>query len=139
MAPSNRGDCRAVEVRMSRFRSSKMAAVARSKYWREEHAETALDALEDSGQSLTDFARQWGISDLRLRRWQRRLRRGPGAGGTPGLVPAFHPVEVVIEEGGPADSGVEVVLRGGHRIVLRRGFDPRVLEDLLRVLNLGAC
>lgn len=126
---------------MSRSRSTKMAAVARSKYWREEDAEAALDALEASGQSLTAFARQWGISDVRLRRWQRRLRRATAAGsvGESVLVPAFRPVEVVIEEGPMADSGVELALRSGHRIILRRGFDARVLDELLRALDGSAC
>jgi transposase-like protein len=119
---------------MQRTGSRKLAAVACSRYWRRDQAELALDALEDSGQSLTDFARQWGINDRRLRRWQRRLGREGSPDGRGELVPAFRAVEVVVDE--PAlGSGVELVLRGGHRIALQRGFDARVLEDLLRALG----
>lgn len=124
---------------MTRSRS-RMAAVARSKYWRQEDAEFALDTLDDSGQSLTDFARQWGMSDRRLRRWQSRLGRNPRRRATAAdLVPAFQRVEVVYDEGTRSDSGVELALRGGHRVVLQRGFDAQVLEDLLRVLGGSAC
>ena len=124
---------------MRRASSNRMAAVARSKYWRQEHAEVALDALADSGQSLTDFARQWGINDRRLRRWQRQLGRVADTPSGAELVPAFRAVEVVVDEAPRPDSGVEIVLRGGHRVILHRGFDARVLEELLRALGAPGC
>lgn len=122
---------------MSRSTNRRMSAVARSKYWRQEDAETALDALADSGQSIADFARQWGISDARLRRWQGQL----GRESTKSLIPAFHPVEVVRDDRQLArpESGVEIALRSGHRVILHRGFDARVLEELLRVLGAEPC
>jgi hypothetical protein len=114
-----------------------MAALARSKYWRQGDAETALDALTASGQSLTDFARQWGLNDRRLRRWQRRLQR-PALQPTGGEVTrAFRQVEIVVDDELHAGSGVELVLRGGHRVILHRGFDGQVLEELLRVLDVA--
>jgi transposase-like protein len=125
---------------MGRTNSSRIATVARSKYWRQSYAEAALDALEDSGQSLSEFARQWGINDGRLRRWQRRLGREPNqSGNVTGLVAAFHPVEVVMGDTPRPESGVELLLRGGHRVVLHRGFDACVLEELLRAVDATTC
>ena len=126
---------------MRRSRSKRMAAVAQSRYWRQEDAECALDALSDSGLSLTAFARKWGINEGRLRRWQARLGRAAlvRAGGAE-ILPGFSPVEVVLEDAtlSSSDSGVELVLRSGHRVALQRGFDRHVLEEVLRVVD-AAC
>jgi hypothetical protein len=112
-----------------------MVAVAQSRYWRQEDAEVALAALTDSGRSLSDFARQWGINEGRLRRWQMRL----GDTTIRALVPTFQPVEVVFEDRPAASSGVELLMRSGHRVALQRGFDAQVLRDLLRAVDDTAC
>lgn len=121
---------------MRRHDTRRMAAVAKSKYWREEDATVALDALADSGQTLTDFARHWGVCDRRLRRWQQRLGRDEPRGPRHNaLVPTFRPVEIVVEDGSGASSGVEVVLPTGHRVAVQRGFDREVFEEVLHVLD----
>jgi hypothetical protein len=116
-----------------------MAALSKSKYWRQADAEAALDALAASDQSLTAFARQWGLNDGRLRRWQHRLGRSEPPVSTTALVPPFRRVEIFVDDAARPDSGVELVLAGGHRVVLQRGFDPQVLEDLLRALGAATC
>ena len=118
-----------------------MAALAESKYWRRADAEIALEAWAVSGRSLTDFARQWGLNDRRLRRWARRLSPEALAGDDgAAILPAFRQVEVLVEEpAAPHDSGVELLLPGGCRVAVQRGFDPRVLQELLRALGAAAC
>ena len=48
-------------------------AAAQSKYWRERNADLVLTALDESGQSLASFAREWGINRARLSRWRQLL------------------------------------------------------------------
>jgi transposase-like protein len=50
--------------------------------WREEDARAALAEHAKSGQSLSRFARERGVSLRRLMYWRKRL----GEGGTPGFV-----------------------------------------------------
>ena len=64
-----------------------LAAVIASRYWRAADAERVLEAWRRSGQSAAAFARQHGVSSVRLLRWRDRLK-----GSTP---PVFHPVRVV--------------------------------------------
>jgi transposase-like protein len=113
---------------------------SRSRYWREADARPLLAALSDSGLSVTDFAREFGIHASRIERWQRRLAAHDGteAPVPPALEPlSFHPIHVVVDE--PSSSGLELVLRNGRRIAVREGFDPRVLERLICVLEELPC
>lgn len=112
---------------------------AKNRYWREAEARTLLAALHDSGLSVSDFAREFGIHVKRIERWQSRLSVGAGAQApAPGsrALP-FHPIHVVVDE--PTASGLELVLRSGHRIAVRGDFDPRTLERLVRTLDELAC
>ena len=99
---------------------------------------------EQSGETLTAFARRHGVRPNRLARWRDRLRKTRGPARL-----RFHPVKVretpvdgvarsapVVAEGG---SGLELVLRGGRRILIGRGFDAALLVDLVRVLESGPC
>lgn len=127
----------------SREREALREAV-RSDYWRAETAAVVLAAWEASGESLTTFARRHGLRLKRLSRWQARLRHGRASAG-----PAFHPVVVrdsardAGERNGivssPQTTDLELLLPGGHRIAVRRGFDAEVLRELLRALEGDRC
>lgn len=101
-------------------------SLASNRYWREEDASLALVAWMDSGLSLSAFGRQCGINVGRLKRWQRRLGDR--------LVPTFHPIHVRTEIHGPSES-LELVLRGGRRVVVRPGFDEATLERLVQLVE----
>lgn len=107
---------------------------SRKRYWREADARTLLAAVADSGLSLSDFAREFGIHAKRIERWQKRLalpaRRIANHGATP---ITFQPIEVVMDE--PTERGLELVLRNGRRIAIHGEFDPNVLERLVRAVE----
>lgn len=126
-----------------RYRSTAVPSLARaleSRYWSEVEAREVLSAWERSGEPASVFARRHGLSPHRLLRWKNR-RRGSARRSRP----AFHPVQVVEAEGptrsvGSGESGtLELIVDGSRRIVVRRGFDPEVLWELLRVLESRSC
>lgn len=117
-------------------------AVAASRYWREEDARIALGAWRDSGMSLGCFAREVGLNVQRLRRWARELRDlGSSEEAVVAPAPRLHPVRVVLGVSQPEavpeeeQATLEVVVRGGRRIVVRAGFDPAVLGRLVTALE----
>ena len=110
-----------------------LAAVMASGYWRVAEAEEVLAAWRHSGQSVAAFARRHGLSDRRLLRWRARL--APAA-------PVFHPVRVVERTELRASGGaepLELELRGGRRIRVPAGFDPELLEQLVRTVEGWGC
>ena len=123
---------------MTRHADAQLRAIIESKYWRQEDAEIILGAMVHSGRSLSAFARHWGINRDRLRRWNSLLTKEP-----PRLpaTPAFHPVHVVVEPFSPhkGDDGLELVLRGGRRVRLQRGFDEQLLERVVRLAESWPC
>lgn len=106
----------------------------KSRYWSLEEAEVVVGAWLESGEGLTAFAERHGLGRERLRRWKRRLE---GSG-----VPVFHPVRVVesaeAEERG-CEPGVELVMRGGRRVVVPPGFDPDHLRRVVSVVEGWPC
>ena len=111
-----------------------LATVIASRYWRAAGAERVVEAWRRSGQSGAAFARQHGLSVARLLRWRDRLKRS--------AAPVFHPVRVV--EGvraiaAPVPEALELELRGGRRIRVAAGFDPELLEQLVRTVEGWGC
>ena len=125
-------------------RGTDLRAALRGGYWRAASAELIVTAWEQSGETLTAFARRHGVRPNRLARWRDQLRKARGPARL-----RFHPVKVretqvdgirptapVTVAGG---SGLELVLHGGRRILVGRGFDAAVLVELVRVLESGPC
>jgi hypothetical protein len=66
-------------------------------------------------------------------RWRDRLK---------GTAPVFHPVRVVRDAERIAVAGtaaLELELRGGRRIRVAAGFDPALLEELVRTIEGWGC
>jgi len=85
---------------------------------------------------MAAFARHFGLSVRRLYRWRRRLRDRQ--------LPTLYPVELVSAPAAgwssdAADGEVEVVLRGGRRVVVRSGFDEALLAQVAQVVESWAC
>jgi hypothetical protein len=111
-----------------------LATLIASRYWRAADAERVLEAWRRSGQSAAAFARQHGVSNVRLLRWRDRL-----TGSTP---PVFHAVRVVqgARPLAPATPPpLELELHGGRRIRVYAGFDPELLEALVRTIEGWGC
>jgi hypothetical protein len=119
--------------------SRSLAKVLRSRYWKEEDAREVLAAWSRSGGSALAFARGHGLSPVRLLRWKTRLSATAGR-------PLFHPVKVIATDGvhgvdtnARPTGSVELVVRSERRILVRRGFDPEVLAELVRAVESWEC
>lgn len=110
--------------------SRKLALHAGSSRWTPAEAQTVLTALDNSGLSLSAFAKQQGVDEQRLYFWRRRLGRGR-RGDT---APTF--VEVTPT---PRSLGhVEIVLRNGRVLRAAEAIDGQVLRRLVEALE-GEC
>lgn len=112
------------------------AAVFRKAYWRAEDAREVLAEWRRSGVTLTEFARREGLSRNRLAWWRARL----------GVerAPRFHRIELIHAPttagvGGSSGEAIEILVGGGRRVAVRRGFDPDLLAEVLRVLESRGC
>ena len=95
-----------------------------------------------SGLGVGEFCRRRGLPASSLFAWRRRLTVAAG--------PAAAFVEARVQAGGHGDddggsgdggggpvdaAGVEIICHGGRRVVVRPGFDRRLLLDVIRVLE----
>jgi hypothetical protein len=102
--------------------------------------EQLVAEYEASGLSRTEFCRQRGLSLSTLARYGRRQEwmAGEGAGGKRWL--AVEVSGATAGAGGAIGSGLAMVVRGGRRIEIGRGFDADTLQRLLAVMEAGgAC
>ena len=129
-------------MRRTSKQSRPLAEALESRYWSEREAGAVLTEWHRSGESATAFARLHGLAPSRLLRWKTRLSGERGE-----AQPHFHPVEVVPTrntahpaEVAPAfDGQLELIVGSSGRILIRRGFDPELLLELVRVLEAGSC
>jgi hypothetical protein len=89
-------------------------------------ADQVASEYESSGLSREAFGRQRDIPLKTLARYVVRYRKRQAGGA-----PRFVPVEVAAHGG----SDLAVVLPGGRRIEVRRGFDSGTLLQLVAVLE----
>jgi hypothetical protein len=85
-----------------------------------------------SGLRSAEFCRRRGVDPQRLSYWKRVLgvlEERPKARRV-----SFTPVQVVELERS-SSAGLEVVLPGGERLVVREGVAPELLQEVLRALR----
>lgn len=83
-----------------------------------------------SGLGVAAFCRQWSIPTSSFFGWRAKLLRG-------GESPAGF-VAVKLAGGPPAikdRAALEVRLRGGRRLLVRRGFDRQLLQEVVAALE----
>jgi len=98
-----------------------------------QEVEQLVAEYESSGLSRDEFCRERGLGLSTLDRYRTRRKRQAPAGRN-----AFVAVEVSGRAPAPVattSSALAVVLRGGRRIEVGRGFDTGALEQLVRVLE----
>lgn len=100
-----------------------------------------VDEWESKGGSARAFAEERGIAEASLRWWKhelsRRSRNEP-ARRSPGPTPKREPqlaIAKVVREGERGAPAEVVVVVGAARIVVRRGFDPGLLREVIRALQ----
>ena len=79
--------------------------------------------------SISEFCRREGVSAPSFYLWRRRLRGRASASPTFVELKAAEPSPPA-----PAPAPLELILANGHRVSVRRGFDPQALRELLTAL-----
>jgi hypothetical protein len=95
--------------------------------------EKLVSEYEASGLRQQQFCEEHGLSLSTLNRHRKRKQRGPETPTHTRLIP----VEISEKQRDVTRQGGELVvwLSSGRRIEVRGGFDPKVLEQLVRVLE----
>lgn len=94
--------------------------------------EQLVAEFETSGMGRVEFCRKSGLSLSTLARYRKRQQTQTAPEG--GFL-AVKLSNASSEFGTASGSGLTVALTGGRRIEVGRGFDPRTLSQLLRVLE----
>jgi hypothetical protein len=92
--------------------------------WSADDARALLEQQERSGLSLWRFATEQGFEPERLYRWRRKLQCSEQV--------ATKFVEVRAEQG---NASFEIVLRGGHRVLVRGPLDVVALRAIVLTLE----
>lgn len=106
-----------------------LTSVLKRPYWSADDARVVLDALDEAGTPVTDFARAHDLDPQRLYAWRRRLDRAP---------PRARPlafVELPTASPRAAPARYELVLPSGVRLCIEGAVvadDINVLLTLLR-------
>jgi hypothetical protein len=103
--------------------------------WSEQDARAELTLWKKSGKSLLRFASDRGYSESRLRWWRKRLDHDAVAVSVAALVPV-HVVDAT--ESPDKETHIEISLRDGLVVHVRRGFDAATLAAVVRTLE-GTC
>ena len=94
--------------------------------------EQVVAEFESSGLSRIEFCRERGLALSTLCRYRKRERQAPtGSIALLSVEVSGRAAAAVAATG----SALAVVLRGGRRIEVGRGFDACALEQLVRVLE----
>lgn len=95
-----------------------------------------LAEFDASGQSVAAFARSRGIATWKLyhavSRRSGKLRRRRGAAHHD--QPVLLPVRVVETQSAKPSPGLELLLAGGHRLLISTDFDAELLRRVLGAL-----
>jgi hypothetical protein len=100
-----------------------------------------IHEFTSSNETVAAFCERRGLARPTFYQWRRRLdatARPPAPVASAPRAAPFLPVRVASVPAAPP-GGVEVVLRGGRRLRLERGFDPAVLAAALAALEGAAC
>lgn len=102
----------------------------REAYWR-----GVIDACEASGQSMTAYCREAGLSYSNCQWWKSELKRRDRKQAVRPIFAEVHPVSVVAE----ATVAIEVALAQDRVVRVRPGFDAGTLAAVVRVLEGLSC
>jgi|SRR5215472_9945494 len=109
------------QVRQSRRRSRR-------------EVEQLVAEYETSGLGRTEFCRTHGLSLSTLNRYRKRRPAHREPAGAGALV-AVELSGTTLGTGGSGTAGLSVILSGGRRIEVARGFDPETLDRLVERLE----
>lgn len=129
--------------------TSPIAQTDQARHRKRHSAERWRKLLEDqqaSGLPISTFCRERGIPASSLFAWRRRFGLGAGRRSPEG-VEVFKPVTITAkprshrqrrgqDETEPAAASfIELCLAGQRRLIVRRGFDRQLLQDVVDALE----
>jgi hypothetical protein len=94
-----------------------------------ERMRALLRKRERQGLTWAELSETSGVPRSTLHWWQRRLRDEDG--------PHFVRVDVTKDPDAGTREPIEILLRSGHRLLVRGGFDPEDLRRLVALLDSG--
>jgi hypothetical protein len=104
--------------------------VGKERYWRD-----SIRRWQRSGQTIRDFCRERGLSEVSFHAWRRTIaRRDEQAGSATASErgPVFVPLRVAATV---AAAPLELVLGSGRIVRVSPGFDVATLQTLLAALE----
>jgi transposase-like protein len=118
------------------------APYSRRRRWRAAEARAALNALAESGLSVSAFAEREGLDEERLYRWRRRFAREGKAEArivTPPATPAIIELRAATSRSPRRveTEPVEIVLVSGVVLRVAETIDPARLARLVAALERG--
>lgn len=115
---------------MVRGKLQGISEVIQRRRWHEADAQLVISASRESGMSLSNFARKYGVQTARIWRWSARLKNQANR------AVLFHPVRVIEPANGSHSPGsIEVILVDGRRVRVPEGFAAADLARVLAVLD----
>ena len=119
---------------MAQKKDKAVFRIAERQRWGEDDARVVVEAWRRSGESLSHFARRYGVRGERISRWASRVEK-PESNGL-----SFHRVRLVEAQGRRLQDreAIEVVLTDGRLVRVPCGFAPEDLQQVLKVLEEGA-
>jgi hypothetical protein len=108
--------------------------VNKERSWRD-----AIRRWQLSGQTIRDFCRERGLSEVSFHAWRRTIAQRDGNAGPATAiehVPVFVPLRVAATV---ATTPLELVLDSGRIVRVSPGFDAATLQSLLAVLEGQPC
>jgi hypothetical protein len=106
-------------------------ACSKAELWRER-----IDRQKISRMSAASFCRRHTLAVATFYFWKRRLsEQARSSAFVEVRQPAVNAAASCVATSGGAHASIELGLRGGHRLWLRRGFDRQLLLEVLAALE----
>jgi len=117
-----------------------LAVALRQGRWRPEHAKVVVSAWHKSGLSMSDFARNHGLSFDRLNHWAQKFHQDQIKRHTE--KPSFMPVQIVGQKPvisqtpkTTAKDAMDIILPTGIKVAVYPGFDSVEVKRLVELLE----
>ncbi len=108
---------------------SPLATILKRPHWSADDARVVLDALDDAGTTVADFARAHDLDPQRLYAWRRRLHRDPASDRS------LRFVELPSAAAPASTTRYEIVLPSGARLHIEGTVVAGDVATLLTLLR----
>ena len=113
---------------LNNIETKEIRSLVAVKHWREYQASRVLECWEQSGLSLKQFCREFGIGYKRLQYWKKRVTVSTDS---------LEFIEVIPMQSDPTNSNdsMEINFSNHRSIRITPGFDDSALKRLIRIIE----